>query len=146
MQCERWLRLAQPCCARAFAITVVMLLAEALCAPSFAETRQWWKSATVQQALELTNEQISTIDRIFRSDSSQRRRLAREQEGLELRLAAVLRDDALDTDTVSKLIERVVQAQARRNVSRTLMLVRMYRVLSPAQRIRFKRIMPEFEP
>ena len=146
MQSERWLWLAQPCRARAFAITVVMLLAEALCAPSFAETRQWWKSATVQQALELTNEQISKIDRIFRSDSSQRRRLAREQEGLERRLAVVLRDDASDTDTVSKLIERVVQAQARRNVSRTLMLVRMYRVLSPAQRIRFKRIMPEFEP
>ena len=99
---------------------------------------QWWRSVVVQRELHLTAAQIARIDEIFRSELFERRRLAREQEALETRLNAVLRDGLVDDDAVSKLVDDVTQAQARRNVSRTLMLFRIYRVLTPEQRVHVK--------
>jgi Spy/CpxP family protein refolding chaperone len=104
--------------------------------PSVAESPQWWRAPTVQQELRLTKGQVAKIEQIFRSDLSERRHLAREQEALEARLAAVLLEGVAEEQVVSQLAEQVAQAQARRNVCRTRMLLRMYRVLTAEQQAR----------
>jgi len=97
----------------------------------------------MQRQLRLTTEQIAAIDRIFHANVSERRRLARHQEALEAQLAAALLEGNSDESAISSLAERVVRARARRNVSRTLLLLRMYRVLTVEQRRRLKRTLQE---
>jgi Spy/CpxP family protein refolding chaperone len=107
-------------------------------APTFADRSPWWSSPSVQQSLQLTTAQIAKLGEIFQSNLPERRLLTREQERLEAQLAAILLDGVSDQETVFRLVDRVVQAHARRNISRTLMLVRMYRVLTPEQRTRLR--------
>ena len=101
---------------------------------SFAGQSQWWNSPGVQRDLALTNEQVAKIDALFRSDLSERRRIAGEQEKLERRLEAMMCTGDADDATALLLVDQGVAKQAERHVRRTQMLVRMYRVLTARQR------------
>ena len=122
------------------AIALASLLLLVTVRPSAAGSPQWWMAPAVQRELRLTKKQVAKIDRIFRTDLRERRRLAQDQEALESQLEAVLLEGTVEEPNFSDLVDKVVQAQCRRNVSRTLMILRMYRVLTTEQRSRFNHI------
>lgn len=117
---------------------VVILTCQATGTPAFAQGLEWWRSDDIQRQLRLTTEQVQMIDVLVKSTLQKRRTLRmtldREEEALE---DAIARDDekrALD------LIPRVEAARAARNRERTLLLLRIYRVLTPEQRRELSRI------
>jgi Spy/CpxP family protein refolding chaperone len=103
-----------------------------------ADTLQWWNDGGVQRRLHLTVAQVASIDEAFRRSVPARRRLRLHLEGLEGRLASVMEQGTADERTVLGLIDAVEQARARRNVARSLVLLRIYSILTPRQRALIK--------
>jgi hypothetical protein len=100
--------------------------------PAVAQGREWWREAAIQRRLELTAAQVSSIDREFRRDLMQRRRLHRELDRIEAEFQRALAEgsEALATSLVPQLVD----LQAQQNKMRTRMLLRISWVLSDEQR------------
>jgi Spy/CpxP family protein refolding chaperone len=65
-----------------------------------------------------------------------------ELDRLEARLSRLIERDAEETE-IARYIDRVETARANVNKTRSLMLVRMRRVLTPEQRVRMKELEEE---
>jgi len=102
----------------------------------------WWQAPRVQVKLELTAEQIREIDKVYRESLPNRRRLRDRLAEARERLARVMADSPFDDRQLRPLVDRVCDVQKKSNVARTLMLVRMYQVLNPVQRVRLADIDP----
>lgn len=106
-----------------------------LSAPPFA----WWKADDFVRELSLTPEQSSRIDRIWETTRPELRQEWDELSQLERKLSQMLQNDA-DEAVLSRQIDRVETARANASKTRTLMLVQMLKVLTPAQRSRFNEL------
>jgi Spy/CpxP family protein refolding chaperone len=82
--------------------------------------------------LGLTPRQVSELDALFDGTLDERIRLRKAFDRLEADFTRLLSDD--DAAKAIDLVPRVEAARAARNVARTMLLVRMYRVLTPHQR------------
>ncbi len=68
-------------------------------------------------------------------------RLDREElERLEAKLSRMIQDDRIDEASLARQIDRVETARATGNKTRSVMLTRMYRVLTKDQRLRFDQL------
>lgn len=114
------------------AATALLLLAVAL--PTAAQPPfRWWRADDVQKELALTADQVARIDNIFRTTIERQRQNKDVLDGLEARLSSLIEADAAEADVV-KQIDKVEAARAALNKERTLMLLHMRQVLTPAQR------------
>ena len=95
---------------------------------------KWWLAPDVQRALGLTQPQVVELNKIFETTFGERVRLRKQLDRLEADFARAMSSD--DDDRVTRLVGRVEAARAARNIARTMMLVRMYRILTPDQRRR----------
>ena len=120
-------------------VAAIIVASDAMSLPVFADTPKWWMAAKTQRELQLTTEQVEALDKIFQSNLHERRRLAEEEKRLEAQLEAAFQSGVEDTRTVYPLIDTVARIHAQRNVYRTQMLFRMYKVLTADQRQRMKR-------
>ena len=94
----------------------------------------WWRDADIQQELQLTPGQITDIERAQQESLEGRRSLRQELERADAEMARALERGDLDDATALELVTRVETIRMRSNVARSLVLARMYRVLSPEQR------------
>jgi len=120
-----------------------LALALSLARPAHAgpsDATPWWHSSSIQSSIELTPEQVARIDAIYRESLPERRRLREQLTCLQNILGRVLDDGRSDDDHGRLIIERVVEVEKQRNIARTLMLLRMHRVLSPGQREQLARL------
>jgi Spy/CpxP family protein refolding chaperone len=99
--------------------------------------RRWWKAESIVKDLALTPDQSARIDTIFEAAFPELRQEREELERREAKLSRLLRDPKVDEATLAREIDRVETARASGNKTRSLMLMRMYRVLTPEQRVRF---------
>jgi Spy/CpxP family protein refolding chaperone len=98
-----------------------------------AEAVKWWTAPDIQARLQLTPRQVAELNRIFDETLSERLASRERLVKLEAALSRLMaRPDTREAEAL-KLVERVEALRARRNVSRTMMLVRMSRVLTPSQ-------------
>jgi Spy/CpxP family protein refolding chaperone len=97
----------------------------------------WWKSEPFKQDLGLTAEQSERIDAIWEMTRPELRAEWNELSTLENKLSHLIQKDA-DEAILSRQVDRVESARANVNKTRSLMLVRMLKVLTPDQRVRFK--------
>ena len=110
--------------------------------PSFAATAEgqrpskWWQSAVCKSRVGLTDGQTAEIERIFQSVRDELRAEKAELERQEATLSRLLSDSNDDEAVVVRTIDRVEAARSALAKTRTLMLYRMHRVLSPEQRAR----------
>jgi Spy/CpxP family protein refolding chaperone len=112
-----------------------MLLAAALPASAQpAERQPWWKAATIQNAISLTSHQAEQLDAIYRESLPERRSLRRQLAAQQKRVEKMFAGGPFDDEHVRPVIHRLFAIEKQRNVARVLMLVRMYRVLTPIQR------------
>ena len=95
----------------------------------------WWLSPAIQSQIELTPPQAQRIDAIYRESLPERRRLRQQIVGLRRRLARLLATGTTSDVQAIPLIDRLCAVEKQRNVARTMMLVRMHRVLTAAQRL-----------
>jgi Spy/CpxP family protein refolding chaperone len=127
---------------RPAAAAVLLSLAVVPAAGSSQQTtpRGWWRNEAIVKDLGLTAEQSSRINTIFEATISELRQDREELERLEAKLSRMIQDDRLDEATLSRQIDRVETARAAGNKTRSLMLTRMYRVLTREQRVRFDQL------
>jgi Spy/CpxP family protein refolding chaperone len=88
----------------------------------------------VQRELTLTADQVKKLEMVFVSTLAERQKLRRELDRLEEQVGQIIARADLDESRASEWIEQLVSARAKRNAARTLMLFKMYRILTPKQR------------
>jgi Spy/CpxP family protein refolding chaperone len=120
----------------ALSAAAVLLAAVAPAYTQPPERPPWWKVAAIRTAISLTSEQAERLDAIYRESLPTRRRLRQKLAAQEKRVAEVLLVGPFDDEQVRPLIDRLFALDKERNVARTLMLIRMYRQLTPVQRAR----------
>lgn len=108
--------------------------------PLAAERFKWWQSAEFQSALRLTPKQVAALNGIFDASLPERRVLRAECDRSEFDFEQLLKEPDPDERVALELVDRREQARARRNVARTMLLLRMRRILTPAQRTALERI------
>ena len=102
--------------------------------------RGWWRNEAIVKELGLTTDQSTRINTIFETTVPELRQDREELERLEAKLSRMIRDDGMDEAALSRQIDRVETARAAGNKTRSLMLTRMYRVLTREQRVRFDQL------
>jgi Spy/CpxP family protein refolding chaperone len=107
-----------------------------------AQPHSWWKSDEIRTALGLTADQSARIDSIFQTTLPQLRQEMDELDRLEERLSRLIEGDAEEVE-IARHIDRVETARANVANTRSLMLVRMRRVLTPDQRTRMRALEEE---
>lgn len=128
------------------AVLAVVLMLAAQAAPGAPEPFRWWLSPLVKAEIHLTDEQSRAIDDIVVTTLPNRRVLRGKLDALQAELDRALADATVSDAVATDLITRVEQARARRNVARSMMLVRIRRLLTPAQRAWFDRRVAESSP
>jgi Spy/CpxP family protein refolding chaperone len=93
---------------------------------------RWWRDPALQQAIKLTTGQIHRLDAIFDRDLAARIALHEKIRRLDSELLRVMADE--DEATVMRFIAEVEALRSKQNIRRALMLLEMYRILTPVQR------------
>ena len=101
---------------------------------------RWWLNPAVQHDLDLTRAQVQALQRIFERGFAERLALRRELDRMDSQLQRLLERGDEDDGVVERFSARVEQVRAQRNVRRTLILLEMYRILTPAQRLDLSRL------
>jgi Spy/CpxP family protein refolding chaperone len=95
---------------------------------------RWWRSPVLQSAIGLSPKQVRLIDAVYDASVPQRRRLRQTLDRLHGQLDRMLTDGVPDEARARGLVERIVTVQRESNTARTMLLVRIYQVLTPGQR------------
>lgn len=122
------------CLAAAFVGVIFCLFASAAAAQRFDRQEPWWRSPAVRSHIALTSQQTERIETIYRASLPERRRLRQQATTLQTQLEQLLAAGTMSDDQAVPLIGRLCAVEKARNVARTMMLVRMHWVLTPAQR------------
>lgn len=97
---------------------------------------KWWQSPVCKSRVGLTEAQTAEIERIFQSVRDELRAEKAELEKQEAALSRLLAESNGDEAVVVRTVDRVEAARSALAKTRTLMLYRMHRLLSPEQRAR----------
>ena len=118
------------------AVGTGVLVAVVLAAPPVsAQGFKWWQSDMFKRELGLTSEQSAKIESIFQANLPV---LRKEKESLDRSQADFNQMvEASDDAQVMAQVGVVEAARSELNKSRTMMLLRMRRVLTPDQRVKF---------
>ena len=118
------------------AFAAVVVGAAVLCPPpASAQGFKWWQSDTFVRGLGLTQEQSTKIEGIFQHTLPVLRRQKDALDKAEADFNQTI--EASDDAQVMAQVGVVEAARSELNKSRTMMLLRMRRVLTPDQRVTF---------
>jgi Spy/CpxP family protein refolding chaperone len=114
---------------------VLLVVAVSWVAPASAQSFKWWHNTSFRRELSLTQEQVDRLEEIFQSSTqilrNQKRVLDQAEGALEL-----LVETGDDDSAVMQQVDVVEAKRAELSKSRTMMLLRMRRVLTADQRIK----------
>ena len=115
-------------------------------APATTEAQgfKWWQSERFQKELQLTSDQITRIEEVFQSSVPDLRTHKEKLDRLEKDLSRLI-DTAADEATVIQQVNRVEEVRSELSKARTLMLLRIRRVLNADQRVRLVTLHDEWE-
>ena len=95
---------------------------------------RWWHSEEVRTELDLIDEQSTSLDRIYQQTLPKQRESMRRLNSEEMTLSQLIGDMTVQEIDVTRQIDRVEVTRSALSKTRILMVFRMYRVLSAAQR------------
>lgn len=124
-------------------IALALSLAAAALAPLDAQApldprHKWWLSDKVKAEVGLTDQQSRELEAIFQAVLPDLKAQKQELDRAELELSTLLAEGVAEEAQVAQAVDRAEARRAVLNKSRTLMLFRMYRVLSPEQRVKLQ--------
>jgi Spy/CpxP family protein refolding chaperone len=94
----------------------------------------WWKAAETRAELGISDKQSKDIDEVFQSTYPSLRAAKDELDKLDELVARTMKEGTADITTVKQQVGQAEQARAILATTRTMMLYRMHRILSPEQR------------
>lgn len=124
-------------------LPVLLALTAALAGPPPAFAGQggkfkWWQSQRFQQELELTADQTARIEEVFQASWPELQAAKRDLDRLETELSRLIAEGTASEGKVLQQIDRVEASRSAMGRTRSLMLYRMHRLLSPEQRSKLK--------
>ena len=120
-------------------IALLILSAASVDARGQSPTRhKWWQSDEVKALLKLSTEQVASLDEIYGGTQAKQRESVLFLRTEETILSKIIAEMSADEIDVIRQINRVETARSKVRKNRTLMVFRMYRVLSLEQRARLK--------
>ena len=135
-----WSAPAPARCRLSFGVLMLVLLTPSAHAAVDGARPPWWRTVAVQAQLGLTAAQVTQIDTLYTRSLSRRRLLRSQLMQWQDRLARAMTNGIRDERQAARLVEHVVEAGRRTNVARTMLLVHIYQVLTPAQRSRLEHL------
>jgi Spy/CpxP family protein refolding chaperone len=111
--------------------------------PALGQGFKWWHSDKFKQELQLTTDQITRIEDVFQGSLPEFREHKRTLDRLEDELSRLI--DTADEAAVMQHADRVEAERAALSKARTLMLVRIRRVLSVEQRAKLAQLHRDWE-
>jgi Spy/CpxP family protein refolding chaperone len=116
-------------------VIVIALLALLASVPrAGAQSSKWWQDDKTKTELGLSADQATRIEEVFQASFPNQRKKYEELNQREKEFSALLlRDDVTETQ-VMREAELVEGLRGELGQARTLMLYRMYRILTPEQR------------
>lgn len=111
-----------------------------------AQPFKWWQDEKSRAALGLTAEQVQKIEEIFTAATPSLRANYQELDKREKQLSSLIeKADTTETEVLRQL-DQVEAVRSELNKERTLMLFRMYQVLTPEQRTKLSRLHDRRQP
>jgi Spy/CpxP family protein refolding chaperone len=95
---------------------------------------KWWLHPDTRKELGLSDKQSRKIDEIWEATSPKLREQWHELQKLEDALANMFKENTADVATVQQQVERVERLRAENAATRTVMIYKMYLLLTPEQR------------
>lgn len=110
---------------------------------AWAQNFKWWKDERFIKELALTPDQSSRIDTIFQAAQPTLRAQKRALDKLEDELSAMIHDPKVEEAELEAFIGRVEATKSELSKSRSMMIVRMSRVLTSEQSTKLHRLFEE---
>lgn len=107
--------------------------------------KPWWKDEREKAELRLGEEQASRVDAIFQEWWPKLRASYDELNKSEAQLDTLIKRKETSEADVVRQLQQVKEARGEVNKNRTLMLYRMYRILSPEQLVTLEEIRKRHE-
>jgi Spy/CpxP family protein refolding chaperone len=123
---------------RSIAVVTLLLMALAAAPGGAAPRLKWWQSKAAVTTLGLTASQVERIETIFEQTRPDRLRLQGTLDDLEAAFRRAMDDN--DYARAEDLVAQVESARMAHNIARTMMLIRISRVLTHAQRAKLRDI------
>ena len=98
--------------------------------------KKWWHSARFQQELALSPDQVTRLEQVFQESLPALKAEKRELDRLESELSTLVADASAPESRVLQLIDKVEASRSALGRTRSLMLFRLHRVLTPEQRVK----------
>jgi Spy/CpxP family protein refolding chaperone len=92
----------------------------------------WWRDPSIQRELGLTSAQAAKIDAIFQRDLPARIALHDTIDRLDAELRGLISEER--DQSARQIVDQLEALRRKQAIRRTLMLLDMYRVLTPTQR------------
>ncbi len=129
---------------------IALLLTAALVATTAAQqpqsrTHKWWQDQETRKVLSLTDQQSAQVEDLFEASLPRLRDLRKSLDTLENDLSVLIRNGQSDESVVVAKIDEAEQTRAELNKTRTLMLYRMHKVLTPEQNRKLKELFDQRE-
>jgi Spy/CpxP family protein refolding chaperone len=99
---------------------------------------KWWQSERFRQELGLTSDQTTRIEEVFQASWPELQAAKRDLDRLETELSRLIAEGTASEAKVLQQIDRVEASRSAMGRTRSLMLYRMHRLLSPDQRVKLK--------
>jgi protein CpxP len=106
---------------------------------------KWWQSERFVQELALTPDQQSRLDAIFKSAWPSLEGCKTDLDRLDTELSKLIAEGTAGETQIIHQIDRVEASRSALGRARSLMLYRMYRVLTPDQRVKLKALKETIE-
>src|SRR5688572_14133874 len=106
-----------------------------------AQRFKWWTDEAVTRQIGLTAKQTKKIDDIFRGSMPELSKAKEELDRLERELSPLV--DSSTDEELRQRVDRVETARADLNKRRSVMLLRMRRVLTVEQRVKLESLQKE---
>jgi len=104
---------------------------------------KFWKKSDVREALQLTDDEVHRLDRIFAKNQNSLKDLKADVEKRREDLDTMLVSDEADEKGVLDQVEVLEQARARLGKARAMMVLEMRKVLTAEQRARLAQLRAE---
>lgn len=133
---------------RAAVLAVMMVLAVGAARaeqPSQPSRWKWWQDDKSKAEIGLTEEQSAQVEQVFQEALPRLKAAKAQLDVVEAELSRIIRERTADEAVVAGQIDRVEAARAELSKTRTLMLYRMHRILSPDQNTRLQIIHERWE-
>ena len=113
--------------------------------PADAQRFRWWVDERFQRELAITPDQTTRIEAVFQASQPALRAQQRALSKLEDELSKMVLEANVDESEVDVFVTKVEAARADLGKTRTMMIFRMRRILTPAQHVKLQKLFEQHE-